>query len=54
MPRPSKYQIAHGLYPKTDKNTEFEKEVLRYFGFPEDYLPSEEEAARMIETYMEE
>lgn len=54
MPRPSRYHIKHGLYPKTDGNTDFEKTVLRYFGFPEDYLPGADEAKNMVETYMEE
>lgn len=51
MPIPTKQQIAAGQYPKTDKNNALEKEMLKFFGFPEDYMPTEEEATGMYETY---
>ena len=54
MPIPTREQRAKGLYPKTDKNSEFEKAVLRYYGFPEDYLPNKEEAVLMVAAYQEE
>ena len=46
MPFPDKAMIAAGNYPKWDNNTEDEKEVLRHFGLPEDYHPTEDEAYR--------
>jgi hypothetical protein len=53
MPFPDKAMIAAGTYPKWDKNTEDEKEVLRHFGLPEDYHLTEDEAYRLITDYLE-
>lgn len=53
MPIPTKFQIERGMYPRTDKNTDFEKMVLKFFGYPEDYLPDLEEARNMFEEYTE-
>lgn len=41
---PTKDQIARGEYAKWDKNSELEKECLRYLGLPEDFHPTEEQA----------
>ncbi len=54
MPFPTKEAIALGLYPKWDKNTEDEKEILRHFGLPEDYHPTEDEAYRLMTAYLED
>jgi len=54
MPFPTKEEIALGTYPKWDRNTEDEKEILRHFGLPEDYHPTENEAYRLMTAYMED
>lgn len=51
---PTQWQLDNHSYEFTDKNTEFEKMVLKYFGYPEDYLPDAEEASNMIYAYMDE
>ena len=53
MQRPTKSDIAAGLYPRWDNNTDFEKSVLRHFGFPEDYHPTEEEAYQLMIATLE-
>jgi len=53
MQRPTKSDIDAGLYPRWDENTEFEKSVLRHFGFPEDYHPTEEEAYQLMTAVLE-
>jgi hypothetical protein len=54
MPFPTKEQIALGNYPKWDRNTEDEKEILRHSGLPEDYHPTEDEAYRLMIAYLED
>lgn len=51
---PTQWQLDNHKYPHTDKNTEFEKMVLRFYGFPEDYLPDADEAQEMLSAYMDE
>ena len=48
------YNFESGNYPKAEANDGFDKHVLRHFGLPEDFQPTEFEAQRMIISFLED
>lgn len=51
---PTSEEVAKGAYAKWDGNDAFERSLLKHFGFPEDYHPTEEEAYALITAFLED